>query len=230
MSFIEFDCRPFVFIVIGVGGIGGAVCRDLPKLLIGGKHKVILVDGDTVEEKNCKRQPYQKQDVGINKARSLARKINSFYDIECESFDKYITHEELLTLADKHNQYTPFFIGCVDNDATRKLIEQSYLSFENAVLIDGANSEYEANVYISYKRGGEKYGPIRSEVYELSKDRNPGLASCETQISQGAVQYLITNNKVSATILEHIFPFLINEENKHEGVTDIGRFKEVHFN
>ena len=226
----EFKNRPFVFIVVGVGGIGGAVCRDLPKLLLGSKHKIILVDGDLVEEKNCKRQPYQKQDINNNKARILARKINTFYDIECESYDKYITHEELNTLADKYYKYTPFFIGCVDNDATRKLIENAYLKYDDSVLIDGANSEYEANVYVSYRMNGVKHGPVRSEVYELSKDRNPGLASCEEKISQGATQYLITNNKVAASILEHIFAFLVQGKQLYEGVTDIGRFKEVHFN
>lgn len=225
-----FKNRPYVFIVIGVGGIGGAVCRDLPKLLIDSNHKLILVDGDTVEEKNCKRQPYQTQDIKKNKARILARKINSFYDVECEFLDSYITNEELQVLAEKYEEYTPFFIGCVDNDATRRLIEKAYLKYENSILIDGANSEYEANVYVSYKEDNVKHGPIRSEVYELSNDRNPGLASCEEKISQGATQYLITNNKVASSILEHIFPFLIRSKELYEGVTDIGRFKEIHFN
>lgn len=218
----------YLFIIVGVGGIGGSVARDLPKLLIGSDHKMLLVDGDTVEDKNCKRQPYQSQDVKSKKARVLARKINSFYEIECEFYSKYITQDELSMLVDKKAGYIPFLIGCVDNDATRKLIESTYLSYENAVYIDGANSEFEANVYVSYKKDNIKYGPIRSEVYTLSKDRNPGLASCEDKIAKGQVQYLITNNKVASSILEHIFPFLTQEENKYEGVTDIGRFKEIH--
>lgn len=218
----------YLFIIIGVGGIGGSVARDLPKLLIGSDHKMLLVDGDTVEDKNCKRQPYQSQDVKSKKARVLARKINSFYEIECEFYSKYITQDELSMLVDKKADYIPFLIGCVDNDATRKLIESTYLSYENAVYIDGANSEFEANVYVSYKKDNIKYGPIRSEVYTLSKDRNPGLASCEDKIAKGQVQYLITNNKVASSILEHIFPFITHEENKYEGVTDIGRFKEIH--
>lgn len=218
----------YLFIIIGVGGIGGAVARDLPKLLIESEHKMLLVDGDKVEDKNCKRQPYQSQDIKLNKARVLARKINSFYNIDCEFYSKYITKDELLMLIGQRTGYIPFFIGCVDNDATRRIIETSFLSCENAVYIDGANSEFEANVYVSYKKENVKYGPIRSEVYELSKDKNPGLASCEEKIAKGQVQYLITNNKVASSILEHIFPFITHEENKYEGVTDIGRFKEIH--
>lgn len=218
----------YLFIIIGVGGIGGSVARDLPKLLIESNHKMLLIDGDIVEEKNCKRQPYQKQDVKLNKARVLARKINSFYDLNCEFFSNYITKDELTMIIGKKKEYTPFFIGCVDNDATRRLIENTFLSCKNAVYIDGANSEYEANVYVSYKLNDKKYGPIRSEVYHLSNDKNPGLMSCEDNISGGQVQFLITNNKVASSILEHIFPFIIDEKNKFEGVTDIGRFKELH--
>ena len=221
--------KPYVFIVIGVGGIGGAVCRDLPKLLIGSSHKMILVDGDIVEESNCKRQPYQHQDINFSKARALARKINSFYDTNCEAYDKYITQDELEMIANRYKGHIPFFVGCVDNDATRKLIEKAYLSFPQSVLIDGANSEYEANVYVSYRDGGVKLGPIRSDSYELSKDKNPGLISCEEHIAAGAVQFLITNNKVAASILEHIFPFLTQADIKYEGVTIIERFKELHF-
>ena len=218
----------YLFIIIGVGGIGGSVARDLPKLLIGSNHKLLLVDGDIVEDKNCKRQPYQSQDIRLKKSRVLARKINSFYDIDCEFYSKYITKDELAFLINQRPDYIPFFIGCVDNDATRKLIETTYLNYSDAVYIDGANSEFEANVYVSYKKQNIKYGPIRSEVYELLTDKNPGLASCEEKIAKGQVQYLITNNKVASSILEHIFPFITHEENKYEGVTDIGRFKEIH--
>ena len=68
----------YCFIIVGAGGIGGNVARDLPKLMTGRSNdKMIIIDGDKVEEKNCVRQPYQKQDIGQNKARVLARKINS---------------------------------------------------------------------------------------------------------------------------------------------------------
>ena len=72
----------YKFYVIGVGGTGSLLARDLPKLLLGTSHKMMLVDGDTVESKNIERQGYQSQDVGDNKALALSRKINSLYPIE----------------------------------------------------------------------------------------------------------------------------------------------------
>jgi molybdopterin/thiamine biosynthesis adenylyltransferase len=218
----------FLFIIIGVGGIGGNVARDLPKLLTGWRrdYKIMLVDGDTVEEKNCVRQPYQKQDIGLNKARALAKKINSFYNVDCLFLDKYITNNELDVICDKYSKYIPVFIGCVDNDATRKLIQMTYLKQKDAALIDGANSEYEGNVYDSKIIDGVRKGPIRSEYYQLDDDINPGLKGCEELAAKGATQYLVTNNKVASVILEHIHAMIT--EFSAEGVTVIERFKTLH--
>lgn len=221
--------NPFLFIIVGVGGIGGAVCRDLPKLLTKTPHKMMLIDGDIVENKNCIRQPFQQQDVGLNKARALARKINSFYKIDCLFKDSYITDKELDFIVNDFKDYIPFYIGCVDNDSTRSLIELSYLQQKTAVYIDGANSEYEGNVYVSYLCDGIRKGKVRSEVYDLSQDINPGLVGCEERIASGETQFLITNNRVAASILEHIFPFIIDSDVKYEGVTVLERFKTIHY-
>lgn len=221
----------FLFIIVGCGGIGGNVIRDIPKLLHNTSHKMILIDGDHVEETNCVRQPFQNQDVGFNKARVLAKKINSFYTCGCLFHDDYIVNEELDMIISKNVGYTPFFIGAVDNDNTRILIEEAYLKCEDAVYIDGANSEFEGNVYISYIYDKVRFGKIRSDVYLLENDINPGLVGCEESIAKGSVQYMITNNKVSTSILEHIYPFLINELSSaelYEGVSDIVRFNEVY--
>ena len=225
----------YIFVIIGVGGIGGNVARDLPKLIINTKHKMMLVDGDTVEKKNCVRQPFQTQDVGENKARVLSRKINSFYPLKCTYLDGYITACELQVLLDRHikSGYVPVLIGAVDNDATRELIEEAFNSFENAILIDGANGEYEGNVYCCYRDGGKQYGKKRSDIYPLKKDINPGTIGCEEQIARGSLQFLITNNKVASVMLEYIYEVILNDFNTSssipKGVTKIERFKTLYY-
>lgn len=215
----------FKIFVIGCGGIGGNVARDLPKLLINSPNKLVLVDGDDVEKSNTIRQPYQTQDVNLNKARVLARKINSFYSTKTTYIDKYITDKEL----DEHieEDYTTVLIGCVDNDSTRMILEKLFNRIENVIYIDGANSEYEGNVFVTKKEKGILYGQLRSNIYKLSDDINPGLLSCEDQVATGAMQYLITNNKVAASILEHMHYILSNQIKI--GVTKIERFKTVHY-
>lgn len=215
-----------LYIIVGVGGIGGAVARDLPKMM----HKddeIILIDGDIVEEKNCVRQPFQKQDIGCNKARSLAKKINSFYPVKCRAFDSYITDKEIDLLCNENHDLLPIIVGCVDNDATRKIIENNFLMQEEAVLIDGANSDYEGNVYVAIKKKDEIVGALRSKYYTLEDDINPGTIGCEEAIAQGSLQLLITNNKIAATILEYLYYFSIGQ--KESGVSVIERFKAIRY-
>lgn len=215
-----------LFIIIGVGGIGGNVARDLPKFAFP-QDRIILIDGDTVEEKNCIRQPYQKQDIGLNKARVLARKINSFYQTETEAIDTYITDVEIDLLCKKNSEYYPIIIGCVDNDSTRKIIEKNFKMQGKATLIDGANSEYDGNVYVAIKNKTKITGAIRSKYYTLEDDINPGTIGCEEKIAKGSLQLLITNNKIAATILEYLYH--ISVEKAESGVSIVERFKTIHY-
>lgn len=218
-----------IFIIVGVGGIGGAVARDLPKLICGTTHKMILIDGDIVEEKNTFRQPYQTQDIGVNKARALAKKINSFYDVRCLFEDKYITNEELETIVNKYDNYIPIFVGCVDNDSTRQLMEKAYLTCKNSFYIDGANSEYDGNIYFSKIENKIKIGPLRSEVYKLQDDINPGLIGCEEQLAKGGTQFFITNNKLASIMLQMIDAIIKENEDNILGVTIVERFNTLHY-
>ncbi len=223
----------FLFIIVGCGGIGGNVIRDLPKLLDQFKHRVVLVDGDKVEKKNCSRQPFQAQDVGLNKARALARKINSFYPIKCLYLDKYISNLELDVVIEKYGKNKiPYLIGCVDNDATRKIIENTFEHYPDAVLLDGANEKYEGNVFCCYRKAGVQHGKKRSDVYSLKEDVNPAQIGCEEQVAKGELQFLITNNKVASAMLEYIYASIISKFGSKDfpkGVTKIERFKTFYY-
>lgn len=202
------------------------LARDLPKLLIGSIHKMMIVDGDTVERKNMIRQSYQEQDIGENKAIALSAKINTFYDCECEALGVYITRDELIEKIKLFPAYIPVLIGCVDNDATRKQIEDTYKSLESAVYLDSANFEFEGNIYASAKAENVVSGPIRGETYQLEKDVHPAEKSCQEQATSGNTQYLITNLKMATCLLEHCHAILTGC--MKVGVTNVSRFEEVH--
>lgn len=218
----------YKFYVIGVGGTGSLLARDLPKLLLGTRHKMILIDGDYVESKNIERQGYQSQDVGDNKALALSRKINSLYPIECEFDDKYCTHESLYALIKNDKGYVPVIIGCVDNDATRVILEDTFNKLDDVVYIDSANSEYEGNVYITIKRKGTQKGKSRSQCYKYDLDKHPLEISCQEQAAKGNIQFLVTNAKMAVSILEHCNA-LITYQLK-EGVQLVNRFETVFYN
>ena len=46
----------YTFYIVGVGGTGSLFARDLPQLLIGTNHRMVLIDGDIVAKKNVARQ------------------------------------------------------------------------------------------------------------------------------------------------------------------------------
>lgn len=63
-------------IVVGCGGTGSHYIKELGRLLYGMKAgdrvRLILVDGDSVEEKNLVRQAFLAQDIGRNKAQVMS--------------------------------------------------------------------------------------------------------------------------------------------------------------
>lgn len=217
----------YVFIIVGVGGTGSLLARDLPKLMIGSSNKMVIIDGDIVEDKNRKRQAYQKHDVGCNKAIALSAKINSFYGCICEAIDMYVTKNEIKVCLEKYRGYIPVIIGCVDNDKTRILLENTFNNIDTCIYLDSANSEYEGNVYSCVKNGGVKKGPLRSETYELDKDVHPINKSCQEQAAEGNTQFIVTNMKMANVLFEHIYNLLIKK--MKVGVTCVGRFKTVHY-
>lgn len=216
-----------VFVIVGVGGTGSLLARDIPKLLIGSNHLMILVDGDKVEKKNMVRQSYQEHDIGEYKAVALASKINSFYGDICEAINTYITKDELLTkLQDSYDDYVPVICGCVDNDATRKILEYTFNTLDDCIYLDSANEKYEGNVYVTAKADGKKIGILRSEVYDLSLDLHPSDKSCQ-ELAANNIQFLMTNAKMATCLLEHISAIVSNE--LKEGVSVVNRFEQVHY-
>lgn len=203
------------------------VARDIPKLLLNTKCNMVLIDGDTVEEKNMIRQSYQKHDIGENKAIALSRKINTFYGDICEAYDGYLTKDEITAMLEKrYINYTPVIIGCVDNDITRKLLESTYEKLPSCIYIDSANSKYDGDIYVSVKDNGRKAGAIRSEVYKLEEDIHPADISCEAQVSMGNTQFFTTNLKMATEIIEHISAVM--HKQIKVGVTVVHRFETIH--
>lgn len=218
----------YVYIIVGVGGTGSLLARDLPKLMIGTINKMVLIDGDTVERKNMVRQSYQKHDIGCNKAIALSKKINTFYGNVCDCIDAYITKDEIIhRLKTDYSTYLPVLIGCVDNDKTRMLLEHTFNELKDCIYLDSANSEYEGNVYLVSKFENVKRGKLRSEVYELIDDIHPLDKSCQEEVSKGNTQFLTTNMKMANVLFEHINSIMIKDI--RTGVTNVKRFETVHY-
>jgi PRTRC genetic system ThiF family protein len=121
--------RPVRILVVGAGGTGSAIVMGLPYLhqaIRAWGHpcglEVTLMDGDTVSETNCVRQPFSWSDVGQNKATVLINRINLFWGTKWNAQPVWFDEATLRSSSDR---YPDFLIGCVDTRAARAVIDRS---------------------------------------------------------------------------------------------------------
>lgn len=137
-------------VIVGVGGTGGYVLQQVARLIYGAKAQgrcavpVLLIDGDTVEEKNLLRQYFLPQDVGRKKADVLAERYGRAYGLDIGSYPEYLTTEVNLA-GDRawHNGLVregAVVVGCVDNAGTRRLLHDKLHAYKHVVYLDSGNS------------------------------------------------------------------------------------------
>lgn len=105
-------------VIVGVGGTGSTVANVLARLPL---KKIILIDGDIVEESNLERQLlYFPEDLNKNKAESSKNKLEKFpTKTIIKSHNEYLTKDNL-NLLDEEN--IDLIIDCTDNFKAREVI------------------------------------------------------------------------------------------------------------
>ena len=129
--------NPHIY-VFGTGGTGGFALEYLTRLYAESSQRVTieLYDGDDVEAKNLKRQNFTVNDLDMNKAEALVKRLSQ-YILNPPTF---ITHNEYVTDADEleaevlmnaEDDETVIFVLAVDNIATRRLINTVISNLED---------------------------------------------------------------------------------------------------
>jgi PRTRC genetic system ThiF family protein len=120
--------RPIRVLVVGAGGNGSAIFLGLPYLHQAMKVwgyrdglEVTLMDGDTVSETNCIRQPFSTSDIGLNKASVLVNRVNLFWGLEW----KFVPHLFSRNENEFNNYACDILFGCVDTRAGRREIHKA---------------------------------------------------------------------------------------------------------
>lgn len=144
---------------VGTGGTGSYLVPPLSKfirsLIKTGSYKIkyILIDGDTVEEKNVYRQNFDFDDIDFNKAEVLKNKYNMgdlfIYSIDCILEPKYQNILDKILSDSELN----IVIGCVDNIKARVNIAEMLLNFLNknnikTFYIDSGNFINNGQIYV----------------------------------------------------------------------------------
>lgn len=202
--------------VIGAGGTGGYCIEFLTRLLAGGGHKIHVYDGDTVEIKNLKRQDFSKDDIDLNKAEALCKKLSAqVLDApDLIPHSGYLTDEDGLfaeILLSLEEDESLIVIQAVDNVATRKLVNNVIFGklVENRILtvaLDSGNDDQGGQVVL-YANGGvrnvEPFGktqlgllPTMLQVFpEMNgiDDNNPGIVMDCAENAESMPQAMMAN-------------------------------------
>ncbi|OMF66848.1 ThiF family adenylyltransferase [Paenibacillus glucanolyticus] len=142
------DMKPlFQIVQIGTGANGSAVVQQLTQLMniFSVKGSYLLADPDIVEKHNLKNQLFLPSDIGQKKADVLARRYGRHYEVPVFSYaEQYVSTLETMEalyddafLEDHYcNMKIPVLIGTVDNNFSRQLMHEFFMSQPNMIYVD----------------------------------------------------------------------------------------------
>lgn len=134
----------YSIVIVGCGATGSNLATFVSQLAVSEKKikEIVLIDGDSVEEKNFHNQKYTKKDIGKNKSQVLANRFAKL-GINISYLDKFIESEsELINLI--RNLYgMVILVGAVDNNKARIIMDQVFnsKSIPNLIYIDTGNGD-----------------------------------------------------------------------------------------
>lgn len=143
---------PFI-VQIGTGGTGGYLVQHIAQLLATSKQKAsyVIADPDVIEDKNLGNQLFLKEEVGLKKADVLASRYSGAYELNIGSYsDSYIESlqqlkglfsTEYVRISSVGNRvlFLPIIIGCVDNNFTRRIMDELFNHLKACIYIDAGN-------------------------------------------------------------------------------------------
>lgn len=207
--------------VVGTGGTGGNYLKELARYVYSLPNNarrnidILVVDGDTVEERNIARQPFMKEDVGMNKAVAMSTAIQEvFPGVNIVAFPIYLeTAAQLDSFWMNQGRYGVkelyVIVGCVDNHHARKIMHDYFnkppKGKEKLVYIDSANEYSVGEVVTAFRNGrGKKHivAPPR-QYYYPDIFKKPLVSVSElgcVEVNEVAPQHLVTN-MLAANIL-----------------------------
>lgn len=165
---------------------------------------VILIDGDTVEEKNLERQSFTPEDLLMNKAEAMALAVSDMYNLTFSYVSEYIASKEhMLRIMrntyeresyEEEETFVPIIIGCVDNHNCRKILHEIFEEYTDIIYIDAANEFSTGEVVVGIKNNQAVIAPDRAFYFpEVLEDSKSVLEMSCTELNNVKPQHLVTN-------------------------------------
>ncbi|MFL7013650.1 PRTRC system ThiF family protein [Enterovibrio norvegicus] len=177
--------KPLKVLVIGVGGTGSAIAKELVQLDTTlkalderGGFDVTLADGSNVSEANIARQSFFPTQVGENKAEAMAWTANNLYGKEWHAMN---THFDVSKNASVFRSFD-IVITALDRPSVRYAIS---LSKANFLWLDMGNDATSGQVVIGEVSTKEKTLPNICDFYDYSElsDADAEIKSCSAEES-----------------------------------------------
>lgn len=209
--------------VIGAGGTGGYLIRDLCRFIYAmekrlqldtSKLELHIHDGDTVEEKNILRQNFMPNDIGKNKAEVMAERHTRAFGTNI------IAHTEMFEMVNfqrgRSSGKVYIFVGCVDNNQARReiamafdlLIKTSDRTNQKSIWLDAGNEKKSGQVVL-----GSKTVKDITDIYPellLKKHDSTVQVSCADRMLEDE-QNLFVNLTAANVLLNYLRKILLNE-------------------
>jgi molybdopterin/thiamine biosynthesis adenylyltransferase len=193
---------------------------------------IYLVDGDRFELRNNGRMLFGHiANKAVEKAEELSKKFGDY--IRYYPVPHYITDDNIAGIIDEGD----LVFLCVDNHATRLLVNKRCGELRSTILISGGNDGVEdgkdgtfGNVQIFIRCDGRNVtNPLTRFHPEIEhpSDRRPDELSCGELIQSSAPQLLFTNLAVASAMLNTFFCCLCDELKYEELYMSISRGKMV---
>lgn len=133
--------KQFNIVLLGVGANGSHFLRSLLQDMANYKSKglsvrLVIADGDKVEEKNIANQLFDKDDVNEYKVQALAERYGEHYGIDILAYREYVTDIENLENLYGDAEGQRILIGCLDNNRTRQLLHEFFETQSDLIYID----------------------------------------------------------------------------------------------
>lgn len=156
----------YVIYVVGVGGTGSHVAYDMARLVSHGRSRgvgidLVLVDPDTVEEKNVGRQRFTRAEIGMNKAHARASSLSRWLGIPVTFIAN--TFGGVDRFAHGILRKTRYIVvGCLDDSYDNEGRRQIALTLHDGhdvqrpIWIDSGNDRYSGQVAVGSALAGDR--------------------------------------------------------------------------
>ena len=211
-------------LVIGLGGIGGFVAEPLARWLAfsGVADSLTLVDGDRYEEGNKDRQRVGSDGVGVNKAEAWATRLApQFPQLRINSLSVYVTPNNIRDVIPNGAA----IMLCVDNHATRKLVQEQCLKLRDVALVSAGNDYADGNAQVFLKKAGRTLSPaitLNHPEIENPRDRRPDEIGCDEEV-ESHPQLVFANMTAAALALNALYAVTQGELGYSEVYFDVIR-------